>query len=188
MQIEHWLDGSKAVPARQGWKTCVHLDAVDWRSNLRAHVGPVLHPGTFVKYMKFTHTQLAQNRAFSGINRPCRSGTPISSDGRRSPTKLRLPGAASRRRASRDCGIFAQSYAQAGAIDFFYKAKELPSALSGDRTYWLWGWHGYSGNCMIIVDNRKEVPERLWNEVEFCRKVRAETKGVGGGIFFFSPL
>ena len=66
-----------------------------------------------------------------------------------------------------DCGIFAQDYGQAGSIDFFGRREGLPGALSGDRTYWLWGPRNYSGNCMIVLDDRKEVLQRYWNDVEF---------------------
>jgi 4-amino-4-deoxy-L-arabinose transferase-like glycosyltransferase len=66
-----------------------------------------------------------------------------------------------------DCGIFAQDYGQAGAIDFFGGKHGLPGAMSGDRTYWLWGPDGYSGNCMIVLDDRQQVLQRHWNEVEF---------------------
>jgi len=66
-----------------------------------------------------------------------------------------------------DCGIFAQDYGQAGAIDFFGRGAGLPPALSGDRTYFLWGPRGYSGDCMIVLDDRKEVLERYWQNVEF---------------------
>jgi len=66
-----------------------------------------------------------------------------------------------------DCGIFAQDYGQAGAIDFFGRREGLPGAMSGDRTYWIWGPHNYSGNCMIVLDDRKEVLERYWNDVEY---------------------
>src|SRR5262252_4126496 len=66
-----------------------------------------------------------------------------------------------------DCGIFAQDYGQAGAIDFFGRREGLPGAMSGDRTYWLWGPHNYSGNCMIVLDDSKEVLERYWNDVEY---------------------
>ena len=67
----------------------------------------------------------------------------------------------------KDCGIFAQDYGQAGAIDFFDRKLGLPPALSGDRTYWLWGAHGYSGNCMIVLNDRKEVLERYWEHADF---------------------
>ena len=65
-----------------------------------------------------------------------------------------------------DCGIFAQDYGQAGAIDFFGRAHGLPGAMSGDRTYFIWGPRGYSGNCMIVLDDRKEVLERYWDQVD----------------------
>lgn len=65
-----------------------------------------------------------------------------------------------------DCGIFAQDYGQAGAIDFFGRHHGLPGAMSGDRTFWLWGPRGYSGNCMIVLDDRQEVLERYWQKVE----------------------
>jgi len=67
----------------------------------------------------------------------------------------------------RDCGIFAQDYGQAGAIDFFGRRQGLPPALSGHQTYFLWGPRGYSGNCMIVLDDRREVLERLWEHVEY---------------------
>ncbi len=65
-----------------------------------------------------------------------------------------------------DCGIFAQDYGQAGAIDFFGRRAGLPPALSGDRTYFLWGPRDYSGDCMIVLDDRKEVLENYWNDVQ----------------------
>src|SRR5467141_3317406 len=37
-----------------------------------------------------------------------------------------------------DCGIFAQNYGQAGAIDFFGRRNRLPPALSGHQIYVLW--------------------------------------------------
>ena len=64
-----------------------------------------------------------------------------------------------------DCGIFAQDYGQAGAIDFFGPHYGLPPALSGHQTYFLWGPHGYSGNCLIVLDDDKEVLEGMFEEV-----------------------
>jgi hypothetical protein len=65
-----------------------------------------------------------------------------------------------------DCGIFAQNYGQAGAIDFFGPRYGLPKAISGHQTYWLWGPRGYSGNCMIVLDAKKEVLDQLFEQVE----------------------
>jgi len=66
-----------------------------------------------------------------------------------------------------DCGIFSQDYGQAGAIDFFGHEYGLPKAISGDRSYWIWGPRGYSGNCLIVLDDRKEVLEGLFTHVEY---------------------
>jgi hypothetical protein len=65
------------------------------------------------------------------------------------------------------CAIFAQDYGQAGAIDFLGRRYGLPSALSGHQTYYLWGPRGYSGNCMIVLDDSKEVLEGLYEHVEY---------------------
>jgi 4-amino-4-deoxy-L-arabinose transferase-like glycosyltransferase len=66
-----------------------------------------------------------------------------------------------------DCGIFAQDYGQAGAIDFLGRRYGLPRALSGHQTWFLWGPRGYSGNCMIVLDDRREVLEKYWRQVEY---------------------
>ncbi len=66
-----------------------------------------------------------------------------------------------------DCGIFAQDYGQAGAIDFLGRRYGLPPALSGHQTYFLWGPRGYSGNCMIVLDDNRETLEKLWESVEY---------------------
>jgi len=65
------------------------------------------------------------------------------------------------------CGIFAQDYGQAGAIDFFGRQYGLPPALSGHQSYFLWGPRGYSGNCLIVLDDRREVLEGLFENVEY---------------------
>ena len=67
----------------------------------------------------------------------------------------------------RDCGIFAQDYGQAGAIDFLGHRYGLPQSLSGHQSWFLWGPRGYSGNCMIVLDDRREKLEKLWMQVEY---------------------
>jgi hypothetical protein len=69
-----------------------------------------------------------------------------------------------------DCGIFAQNYGQAGAIDFFGRRYGLPPALSGHQTYFLWGPRGYSGKCLIVLDDSREVLEREFEHVEYVGK------------------
>jgi hypothetical protein len=67
----------------------------------------------------------------------------------------------------KDCGIFGQDYGQAGAIDFLGRKYGLPSSLSGHQTWWLWGPRGYSGNCMIVLGDRRQRLEELWDRVEY---------------------
>ena len=69
-----------------------------------------------------------------------------------------------------DCGIFAQDYGQAGAIDFLGRRDGLPPALSGHQTYFLWGPRGYSGNCLIVLDDSRDVLEGLFDHVEYVGK------------------
>jgi hypothetical protein len=68
------------------------------------------------------------------------------------------------------CGIFAQNYGQAGALDFLGRRYGLPPALSGHQTYFLWGPRGYSGNCLIVLDDSREALEREFARVEYVGK------------------
>jgi len=67
----------------------------------------------------------------------------------------------------KDCAIFAQDYGQAGAIDFLGPKYGLPQSLSGHQTWWLWGPRGYSGNCMIVLDDTQKRLETLFEHVEY---------------------
>jgi Dolichyl-phosphate-mannose-protein mannosyltransferase len=66
-----------------------------------------------------------------------------------------------------DCGIFAQDYGQAGALDWYGPRYNLPPSLSGHQTWFLWGPRGYSGNCLIVLDDTREKLETMYNQVEF---------------------
>jgi hypothetical protein len=66
-----------------------------------------------------------------------------------------------------DCGIMAQDYGQAGAIDFFGPRYGLPPSLSGHQSWFLWGPRGYSGNCLIVLDDRKERLAGLFERVDY---------------------
>ena len=66
-----------------------------------------------------------------------------------------------------DCGILGQNYGQAGAVDFFGPRYGLPPAISAHQTYFLWGPRGYSGNCLIVIDDTKETLESKFESVEY---------------------
>lgn len=66
----------------------------------------------------------------------------------------------------KSCAIFGQNYGQAGAIDFFGPKLGLPPAISGHQNYFYWGPRGYTGACMIILDDTPERLGRLFESVE----------------------
>lgn len=47
--------------------------------------------------------------------------------------------------------VYADTYADAGAVDFFGAQYGLPKAISSQNSYWLWGTHGYDGETMIAI-------------------------------------
>ena len=47
--------------------------------------------------------------------------------------------------------IFANSYGQAGAIDYFGPKYGLPKAISNHQSYWLWGPRNYTGEIVIVL-------------------------------------
>jgi hypothetical protein len=47
--------------------------------------------------------------------------------------------------------IFANSYGQAGAIDFFGPTYGLPKAISNHQNYWYWGPRDYTGTTVIVL-------------------------------------
>jgi hypothetical protein len=62
--------------------------------------------------------------------------------------------------------IFAQNYGQAGAIDFFGPRYGLPKAISGHQSYFLWGPRGYTGESMLVMDDREERLDQLFASVQ----------------------
>ena len=66
--------------------------------------------------------------------------------------------------------IYADTYADAGAIDFFGPSHGLPSAISSQNSYWLWGTHGYNGKSMIAIGaSRIDLLRQYYRS---CRLVR----------------
>lgn len=69
------------------------------------------------------------------------------------------------------CAIFGQNYGQAGAIDFFGAKMGLPPAISGHQNYFYWGPRGYTGECMIVMDDNPLRLHELFDSVEFAGRV-----------------
>ena len=65
-----------------------------------------------------------------------------------------------------DCGVYCQTYMQAGAIDFYGRQYGLPRAMSGHNSYWLWGRGEKFWNVMIIVGGSEIQLRNIFGEVE----------------------
>jgi Dolichyl-phosphate-mannose-protein mannosyltransferase len=165
--IECAIDGPARIPRRLArLKAAVVLAVTANGLYLAPIVVPVFSPGNFVEYaahlpfklpvMEHSHERATLPQWYSD-----QFGWKQISDitveaWNRIPADQRA-----------DCGIFAQDYGQAGAIDLFGRKQGLPPALSGDRTYFLWGPRGYSGDCMIVLDDQKEVLQQYWENVDY---------------------
>jgi len=62
--------------------------------------------------------------------------------------------------------IYTQNYGEAGAVDFFGAALELPKAISGHNSYWNWGTRGYSGEVLIVIGGKAEDHSKVYESVE----------------------
>lgn len=165
--IERLVDGADVTRPRLGWLKAVIAIALTANGLFLAPiVVPVFSPDDFITYMhglpfklpvmEHSHARVALPQWYSD-----QFGWQEIAD----ETAVAWNQIPEDQRA--DCGIFAQDYGQAGAIDFFGRKEGLPAALSGDRTYYLWGPRNYSGDCMIVLDDRKEVLEQYWQNVNY---------------------
>ncbi len=61
--------------------------------------------------------------------------------------------------------IYASGYGNAGAVDYFGRAYELPRAISGHNSYWLWGPRDYTGETVIVIDASRRDLEQVFTSV-----------------------
>ena len=66
----------------------------------------------------------------------------------------------------RRTAIFAQNYGEAGAIDFFGAKLGLPPAISGHQNYFLWGPRDYTGEIVLVLDDRADDEREQFQSVE----------------------
>ncbi|HEX2639875.1 MAG TPA: glycosyltransferase family 39 protein, partial [Pyrinomonadaceae bacterium] len=62
--------------------------------------------------------------------------------------------------------IFGSNYGEAGAIDHFGGAYNLPKAISPHQSYFLWGPRDYDGSTIIVLGSKREDAEKNCGSVE----------------------
>jgi len=63
------------------------------------------------------------------------------------------------------CGIYAQNYGEASAINVFGPRLGLPPAISGHNNYWIWGPVPGRGDVMIVIGGKAEDHLRAYRQV-----------------------
>jgi len=61
--------------------------------------------------------------------------------------------------------VFGQNYGEAGAIEYFARDLDLPPAISGHNSYWLWGPGACTGEVMVVIGDRRARLEELFADV-----------------------
>ena len=67
--------------------------------------------------------------------------------------------------------IFANSYGQAGAIDFFGPRIGLPKSICNHQSYWLWGPRDYDGSIVIVLGSDGTGEREHFQSVEVAGRV-----------------
>lgn len=66
---------------------------------------------------------------------------------------------------SRAC-VFTGNYGEAGAVDYFAAELDLPPAISGHNSYWLWGPGICTGEVLLVLGGERHELEERFAEVE----------------------
>src|SRR5579863_1975050 len=160
------IEGAVDRPRRTWLKPAIVVLLLASGAHLLPVTVPVLSPDGFIAYMKYLPMKLpVMEHSHARAVLPQWYSDQFGWEEIVAETAVawnRIPEA-----ERKDCGIFAQDYGQAGAIDFLGRRYGLPRSLSGHQTWFLWGPRDYSGNCMIVLDDRREVLEKYWRHVEY---------------------
>ena len=64
-----------------------------------------------------------------------------------------------------DTAIFANDFAEGGAVDLIGPKYGLPKAIGGHQSYWLWGPRNYSGQTIIALGDTEAGARQWFDEV-----------------------
>ena len=164
-QLLHSINRKWALAINGVWATAMILAG----AAIAPIVLPVLSPEAYIRYARFTHQEQPriENNQLGPLPQlfadqfgwPEMAATVAS-------VYNSLPADVRSRTA-----IFAQSYGQAGAIDFYGPRLGLPQALSGHQSHYLWGPGDYTGESMIVLGDRRARLEQIFTSVRWMAKV-----------------
>ena len=69
-----------------------------------------------------------------------------------------------------DAAVYADTYGDAGALDFYGPRYGLPAAISSQNSYYLWGTRGYDGKVLIAIGaTRIDLLRKFYRSVSLVR-------------------
>jgi hypothetical protein len=84
--------------------------------------------------------------------------------------------------------ILTENYSEAGAIEFWRSSLDLPQPISGQNSYWIWGYGpAHANGTVISIGWPREELERFFSDVQAAGTVTNregfENKEFGNPIF-----
>ena len=70
--------------------------------------------------------------------------------------------------------IFARNYGEAGAIDYYRKKYDLPTAISSHNNYWLWGYGDDAAEIVIFLGGERDNHIKYFSHVELAAIIKCE--------------
>src|SRR5437773_1037162 len=127
-------------------------------------VVPILPPGKLVAYMKAIHFELPRNETAHTAALPQHFADQFGWE-----EMVRSVARAYANLSPNDqqrAAIFCQNYGEAAAIDFFGPKFGLPPAISGHQNYFFWGPRNYTGDVLLVLDDRADDEREQFDSVE----------------------
>jgi len=127
-------------------------------------VVPILPPEKLVAYMKAIHFELPRTETAHTAPLPQHFADQFGWE-----EMVRSVACAYANLSADDqqrAAIFCQNYGEASAIDFFGPKFGLPPAISGHQNYFFWGPRSYTGDILLVLDDRADDEREQFDTVE----------------------
>jgi hypothetical protein len=164
-----WLEGALAAPRWRWARIALPTVMVLVGAAIAPTVIPVLSPERYIAYAKAIHIEQPRIETHRLGPLPQLFADQFGWEEMAATVAGVYNGLPPEVRAK--TAIFGQNYGQAGAIGLFGPKYGLPSAISGHQNYFLWGPRDYTGESMIVMDDRQERLESLFGSVRKVARV-----------------